>query len=206
MNATTERRALTPGGPTRTRAERARSEPMAVSPVGEGYYDVVTDDDSVYTVSLPEGRCTCPDSRIRGATCKHVRRVEMDVAAARVPPPDRREATCAECSSRFFADEDEPDPVYCASCRLRPGEPVIDREGGDLVFVVRSTDRRADEVPVPGTDHAVADHPTNEGYDRNEPVVEAVYPLPADLDPDDLSARRLRSYSFPRRRLTRPPS
>lgn len=205
MTAATERRALTPGGPRDTRAERARSEPMAVVPVGDGYYDVVTEEDHVYTVSLPAGRCTCPDSRIRGARCKHLRRAAMDVSAGRVPPPGRREAECAECDRSFFAEEDAPDPVYCAECTLRTGEAVIDRETGDLVIVVRSTDRRAEEVPVPGTDHAVADHPTNEGYDPGEPVVEAVYPLPAGIEPDDVAARHLRRYSFPRRRLTRRP-
>lgn len=205
MTAATERRALTPGGPTGTRAERARSEPMAVSPVGDGYYDVVTEDDHVYTVNLPAERCTCPDSRIRGAKCKHVRRVELDVAEGRLAPPGERTALCAECGRRFFVDEDEPDPVYCAADTLQPAEPVVDRETGDAVFVVRSTDRRAGEVPVPGSDHTVADHPTNERYDPNEPVVEVVYPLPADLDPDAVSAYRLRRYSFPRRRLTRRP-
>lgn len=205
MAASTERRALTPGGPTRTRAERARSEPMAVAAIGDGYYDVVTHDDHVYTVNLPAERCTCPDSRIRGAKCKHVRRVELDVAEGRLPPPGERAADCNECGRRFFVDEDEGDPVYCASCTLQPAEPVVDRESGDLVFVVRSTDRRADEVPVPGTDHTVAEYPGNERYDPAEPVVEAVYPLPAGLEPDEVAARHLKRYSFPRRRLTRRP-
>jgi hypothetical protein len=176
---------------------------MAVVPVGDDRYDVVTAEDRVYTVDLPAGTCTCPDSRIRGARCKHVRRVAADVAADRVPAPGEREATCADCGRGFFVDEGEPDPVYCSSCTLQPGETVVDRERGDLVVVVRSTDRRAEAVPVPAAGESVADYRGNEAYARTEPVVEVLYPIPAYLEPDEIEARHLKRYAFPRGRLER---
>jgi len=178
---------------------------MAVAPIGDGYYDVVTEENHVYTVNLPGGTCTCPDSRLRGARCKHVRRVAIDVSEGRVPQPGQRRADCADCGRPFFVAEDQEDPVYCAQCTLQPGEYVIDRETGDLVVVVRTTDRRAGEVTVPGTDHSIAEHPTNGGYGPDEPLVEVLYPLPVGVEPDEIRARHLKRYSFPRRRLTRRP-
>lgn len=203
-NASTPRkRALRPGGSRRTRADRARAEPMAVAPLGGGRYDVVTHDDHVYTVSLPASTCTCPDFQHRNARCKHLRRVAIDVTEGRTPPPRKREATCASCGEAFFAPEYEVDPVYCASCTLEPGETVLDRETGDLVVVVRSTRARADEVAIPESGFTIAEYPTNEGYDPADPVVEVLYPLPANVAPDDVEPRHLKRYSFPRGRLAR---
>lgn len=198
--------ALSPDAGASTRAQRARSEPMAATPLGGGVYDVVTGGDgrTAYTVTVPEGRCTCPDSRIRGATCKHLRRVAIEITAGRLPAPDEREAACARCGRVVHADAAAPDPVYCEACTLRPGETVLDRETEDLVVVVRTTDRRADESPVRGTGETVSSYPGNAAYDSADRVVEVVYPPPADADPDDVAARPPRRYSFPRGRLRRP--
>lgn len=188
------------------RAERARTEPMAVLPAGEGWYDVVTEDRDAYAVDLLAGTCTCPDHRIRGARCKHLRRVALEVTAGLVPPPGYRAADCANCGAEHVVADGVPDPVYCATCTLSPGEFVLDDAAGDLVAVVRTTDRRADETPIPGTGYTVASYPGNGDYPDRDVVVEVVYPPPADLDDRELAARHLRRYSFPRSRLRRPPT
>ncbi len=203
MTATTDRRALTPGGPRGSRAERARSEAMAVLAVGDGAYDVVTEDDHVYTVDLSAGTCTCPDYRVRGARCKHLRRVAIDVTEGRVPPPGMREATCGDCGREFFVVESTPDPAYCTDCTLRTGETAVDRESDDLVIVARTTNRRADGTPISGTEYTVASYPGNADYDPADQVIEVLYPLPRGLDPDDVRPHHLRTYSFPRGRLER---
>ena len=198
---TTERRALQPGADGDSRAARARSEPMAVVSLGSGLYDVVTDDDTAYTVDLRDGRCTCPDHRHRDARCKHLRRVAIDVTAGRVPAPDERAAFCGDCGEVVHAPEATPDPVYCEDCTLTPGDFVVDRESGDLLAVVQTTDRRADETTIPGTGHTVASYPGNSDYEDRDVVVEVVYPTPAD--PDRIRERPPRSYTFPRGRLRR---
>jgi len=38
-------------------------------------------------VDVREGRCTCPDHEHRGARCKHLRRVAIEVTDGEVPPP-----------------------------------------------------------------------------------------------------------------------
>jgi hypothetical protein len=179
---------------------------MAVIPLGNGEYDVVTGDDrrTVYTVSLPARECTCPDSRLRDARCKHLRRVAIEITEGRVPAPGQRTAVCDGCGERLFAAADAPDPVYCRGCTLRPGETVLDRATDDLLVVVRTTDRRANAVSIPGTEYTVATYPGNDGYDPDDRVVEVVYPLPSDADPDDVAERPPRRYSFPRGRLRRP--
>jgi hypothetical protein len=203
MTATTDKRALSPGGPRDTRADRARSEAMAVVAVGDGSYDVISEDDHVYTVDLGDGTCTCPDYRIRGARCKHLRRVAIDVTEGRAPPPGMRDATCSDCGREFFVAESTADPVYCEDCTLRPGEAVADRESDDLVVVARTTNRRADCTPIHGTEYTVASYPGNADYDPADQVVEVLYPLPSGIDPDDIQPRHLRTYSFPRGRLER---
>ncbi|GGL46333.1 SWIM zinc finger family protein [Halocalculus aciditolerans] len=194
---------LSPGGPTATRADRARSEPMAVEPLGGGRYDVVTHDDHVYTVTLPESRCTCPDSKYRGENCKHIRRVAIDVTERRVPAPGQEETPCADCGAATFTPEDDDTLAYCPRCTLRPGTYVRDRERGDVLVVRDTTSERADETAIPGADHTVASYPTNGEYAANDVVVDVLYPLGSDVDPADLDARRLRSYAFPRGRLER---
>lgn len=199
----TDRRAVVPNGHRDSRVARALTERMAVVPVGDGVYDVVTDGDTVYTVNVEDRSCTCPDHRIRGTTCKHLYRVTHDIEAGAVPGPEERNATCVNCGTDFHAPAAQVDPVYCPACTLSPGEPVRDRERGDVLIVVRSTNRRANQVTVPGTDHTVAAHPGNERFDPADLVVEAMYPLPAGLTSDAVQSRRVRRYSFPRRRLER---
>jgi hypothetical protein len=183
------------------RAERARRESMAVRAVGDGVYDVVTADESVYTVDLSVGECTCPDYRYRGARCKHLRRVAIEVTAGRVPAPGQREASCADCGERFFAPETATDPVYCRACALSSGDLAVDRENGDLVVVAAVLNGRADEVSA--GDGSVADYPGNEAYATADRVVEIVYPLPAGLSPEEIEDRKVRRYRFPRGRLRR---
>ncbi|GGL29514.1 hypothetical protein GCM10009037_11520 [Halarchaeum grantii] len=191
---------LAPDGPTENRADRARSEPMAVVALGDGRYDVVVRGGAAYTVSLDEGTCTCPDYRYRERRCKHRRRVAIDVTERRVPAPDERDATCAACGDPVFVAADAPDPAYCGACTLAPGTLVRDRERGDVLVVVETLTRRATDVAV--GDHTVADHPTNDGYDPRDAVVEAVYPT-RDATPGSLRERGVRTYAFPRARLER---
>jgi hypothetical protein len=174
---------------------------MAVVPLGSGRYDVVTEDEDVYTVRLPAGRCTCPDYRHRGARCKHLRRTALEVTRGTVPAPDQRAASCAACGAETFVHETVSDPVYCGDCTLAPGDFAVDEAADDLLVVVRTTDRRASDVEIPGTGHTVASYPGNSGYDADDVVVEAVYPVPAD--PDRVRSRPPRVYSFPRGRLRR---
>lgn len=193
--------ALSPGGSTATRADRARSERMAVTAIGGGQYDVATEFDTRYTVDLPRSTCTCPDYRHRDARCKHLRRVAIDVTEGRVPPPGQREDACTSCERPVYVSEDEPTPVYCTECTLETGRFVRDRERGDLLVVARTTRKRANEVEVPGWDTTVADYPTNRDYPESDLVVEVLYPISAGIAPEDLTARDLKKYAFPRSRL-----
>ena len=185
------------------RSRRARMERMAVTPLGGGVYEVESQSGNTYSVDLPGGRCTCPDHNFRGVRCKHLRRVAMEVTERRVPPPGKAAVSCVNCGEEWFADERATGPHLCEDCALAPGETAVDRETGDLLVVVRTTDRRADEVTVPDREVTVADYPTNEGYRADDAVVEAIYPLPARLAPNEVESRHLRRYSFPRSRLVR---
>jgi len=176
------------------RAARAWTEPMAVRPDPEdgdrpvARYRVDAASGATYTVDPVAGTCPCPDSRFRGVTCKHRRRVAIEITAGRVPAPGERRVRCPVCGRTTDAPPDEP--PLCGGCRFEPGETVTDRETGNRLVVERVRAARADEVAVPGADTTVADHPTNAGYPRADPVVEAVYPDGAG-----------RSYRYPRSRL-----
>ncbi|MFC7167269.1 SWIM zinc finger family protein [Halospeciosus flavus] len=199
--STTPKRSLAPHAGADSRAARARAERMGVVPIGGGCYDVVTETDTVYTVDLPGSRCTCPDHRYRHTRCKHLRRVAIEVNEGEVPPPGKSETGCETCGKRVYATEHEPGPAYCEQCTLDVGDFVVDRERETLLVVARTTDKRADEVRVPGTDHTVAAHPTNRAYDGRDVVVEVMYPLRADVDPEEITGTQLERYSFPRARL-----
>ena len=179
------------------RSVRAWTEAMAVAPLGGGRYAVEGQSDNTYVVDLPASDCTCPDHTIRGERCKHLRRVAIEVNRGRVAPPGKVRGTCAACRREAFLPEDGP--PLCDACRLEPGDLATDRETGDTVLVARVTDARADEVPVGETGGTVADYPTNEGYPRDDLVVEAVYPFSRPGVPRSDLPR----YSFPLSRLAR---
>ncbi|HET7325437.1 MAG TPA: SWIM zinc finger family protein, partial [Halococcus sp.] len=129
------------------RAARAWTERMAVTALGEGRYGVESQSGATYTVDLSRGRCSCPDHEIRGERCKHLRRVAIEITEKRVPPPGFRAADCLDCGRETFVSEDIRLPL-CEYCGFDSGERVRDRETGDLLTVVRTTDRRADEVEI----------------------------------------------------------
>lgn len=176
------------------RSARAWTEPMAVRATGDGRYAVENRQGRTYTVGLDAGDCTCPDHRIRGERCKHLRRVAIEVTRGRVPAPGKVRGTCRGCGREGFVPENGP--AYCRDCRLEPDDLATDRETGDAVVVVAVPGEPADEVEVAGTGRSVADYGTNEGYPRDDPVVEVVYPFDGDVP---FTERR--HYSFPHSRL-----
>ena len=178
------------------RAARAWTERMAVRPLGDGRYAVDSQSDATYVVDVPDHSCTCPDNQIRGERCKHLRRVGIEITTRRVPAPGKRAATCAACGVDAFVPEDD-EPPLCDACRLEPDDVVQDREAGDRLVVASVTPDCANEVVVEAVGETVADYATNDGYPRDDLVVEAVYL--GDLARSE-SPRR---YSFPRSRLER---
>ncbi|MEF8872001.1 MAG: SWIM zinc finger family protein [Haloarculaceae archaeon] len=176
------------------RAARAWTERMAVRHLGGADYAVDSQSGATYVVDAREGTCTCPDATIRGETCKHQRRVALEITSRRVPPPGKRRADCAACGAEAFVPEASRPPALCEACELDPGDVVLDRETGDRLVVVAVTDRRADEVTIEAADTTVADYPTNDGYPTDDLVVEVRY-LP------DAASGHARTYLFPLSRL-----
>jgi hypothetical protein len=178
------------------RAARAWTERMAVRPLGDGRYAVDSQSGATYVVDPDAHSCTCPDHEIRGAVCKHMRRVAIEISTRRVPPPGKRFATCAACGAETTVDRDSAPPALCLACALDSGDVVRDRESGDRLVVVGVLDARADEIRVGPDERPVADYETNAAYPRDDIVVEAVYL--GDYGDEDA-----RTYSFPRSRLDR---
>ncbi len=176
------------------RAARAWAEPMAVRHLGGPEYAVDSQSGATYVVDAEVGTCSCPDARIRSATCKHQRRVAIEITARRVPPPGHRRETCAACGTDTVVPEDSDPPALCGTCRLDPGEVVLDRETGDRLVVAAVTDRRAEKVTVDAGETTVADYPTNDGYPDDDIVVEASYL-------SDVATGTDRTYAFPLSRL-----
>jgi hypothetical protein len=168
---------------------------MAVRPLRDGRYAVETDG-GTYVVDLESDDCTCPDRRLRGARCKHLRRVALEVTARRVPPPGERTAVCAVCGGRTFVPTAAAGPALCARHAIRPGTIVRDRETGDRLLVVAALGERADRVET-DEGRLVADYPSNADYGRHEPVFRAVY-VDTLRRGDDV-----RTYAFPASRLQR---
>ena len=192
---TVDGRAPGPGRDDDERAERARTEPMTVRPLRDGRY-VVETDGGTYVVDVERGTCTCPDHAIRGAHCKHLRRVAIEINEGTVPAPDERTAVCAVCGAETFVPIDAAAPHLCDRHDHDPGDFVRDRETGDLLLVVAATGERADERATE-EGRLVADYETNADYGDHEPVFEAVY-LESLRDVDPTSLRR---YGFPASRL-----
>jgi hypothetical protein len=169
---------------------------MAVTPLGGGRYAVEGQSERTYTVDLPAGDCSCPDHRIRGVRCKHLRRVAIMVNRHETPPPGRLAGECLACGRERFLVESGP--ALCDDCRPDPGDFATDRETGDTLLVARVTTDRADEVAIEGWG-TVADYPTNDGYPRDDPVVEVVYPFSGKRGQNVTDLPR---YSFPLSRLS----
>lgn len=181
------------------RSRRAWTERMAVRLLPDGRYAVDSASGATYVVDLRGGDCTCPDSEIRGALCKHVRRVAIEINQGRVRSP-AGPVRCRLCDSRVpVADEDGP-PWFCADCALEPGDVVYDRErdADTPLLVVAIDDRRADEVTIDGSDLTVAEYGENRSYSPSDPVVEVVYPRSVH------GGAEPRRYSFPASRLAQP--
>ena len=192
-----ERRPLVPDlSKLEERSVRAWTEAMAVTPLGAGRYAVESESDARYLVDLPRGRCSCPDHGIRGERCKHLRRVAIEVNERRVPPPGAREGRCGGCGRTTFLPEEGPS--ICGDCWLEPGDVATDRETGETLVVQRLTDEHADERIVEATGRTVADHPTNDGYPSDDPVVEVVYPFSGS---PEQRLEELPRYAFPYSRL-----
>jgi hypothetical protein len=174
---------------------------MTVQAVGGGTYLVDGQSGNRYTVDLPGGRCTCPDHRYRGVWCKHLRRVAREVATGTVLRPGLSRVDCDVCGREFVAEEPVRSPSICERCDHDPGDFVVDRTSGDLLVVARGPEGRADETEIPGRDVTVADYPGNEDFPDDDPVVEVMYPLPSNLDRENVKPHHLRRYAFPASRL-----
>ncbi|RLM50916.1 MULTISPECIES: SWIM zinc finger family protein [unclassified Halorubrum] len=189
----------TRSSPADERAERALSEPMTVRQLPDRRY-VVDTDGGTYVVALDAGRCTCPDHAIRGARCKHLRRVALSVTAGVVPAPDERVGACAVCGTATFVPADEGGSYLCDAHAFDPGTVVSDRETGDRLVVTAVTTERADEYRT-DDGRPLVDYASNAAYGAHEPAVEAVYV--SSLRPD-FAPRDARTYAFPASRLTAP--
>jgi hypothetical protein len=176
---------------------------MTVRPLRDGRY-VVESEGGTYVVNAARAACTCPDSAIRGARCKHVRRVSAEIERGLVPAPDEREGVCAVCGGRAFVPIHERGAVLCGAHDRDPGDIVRDRETGALLVVVGRVRERADEART-REGRVVADYETNANYGGHEPVFAAAYVdrLPAGSDPGDVLAAVAGEprYLFPASRL-----
>ncbi len=182
------------------RARRAREQAMAVRPLRDGRY-VVDTDGGTYVADLEHRSCTCPDHQIRGARCKHLRRVAIEVTEGRVPPPQQRTAVCAVCGDPTFVPLSATGSQLCERHAPTPGDLVRDRETGKLLIVTAVTTERADQRVVEEREQSIAAFESNADYGDHEPVIDAVY-VPAQLPVDgplDLGDRK--RYGFPASRL-----
>lgn len=192
------------GGSSRfdERSVRARTEDMQVRALGSGRYAVHSESGHDYLVDVNERSCTCPDHAIRGARCKHMRRVAMEITAGSVAPPSYVASTCASCGGFALVPPGAPEPHLCGDHALAVGDRAWDRETEKVVLVVGVSPERADAVRIPDQDVTVAGYESNAAYPPNDPVVAAVYP-PVRVREDGPQPGELRVYSFPLSRLER---
>lgn len=181
-----------------TRTVRARTEPMTIRPTRDRRYIVETDG-GTYVVSLDAGSCTCPDAAIRGARCKHRRRVAMEVTNGTVPAPDERISVCAVCGRETFVSTAATGSYLCETHQFEPGETVRDRETGNRLVVTAVTSDRADVVET-DEGRRVSEYATNADYGSHEPVIEAEYVDSARESGETAERKR---YRFPASRLRR---
>ena len=95
------------------RTHRARHQEMDVALFRVGVYAVASSSGNQYEVDVLEKTCTCPDWQETepAGGCKHIRRVNLEIRAGRVPRPDGRLPTqaVADGGQRFDrAHESEP--------------------------------------------------------------------------------------------------
>ncbi|WP_324665936.1 SWIM zinc finger family protein [Haloarcula sediminis] len=179
------------------RSRRAWTERMLVDRRDDDTYAVTTESGHTYRVDLREHSCSCPDHRIRGERCKHLRRVAIEITARSVAPPGRQRARCDVCGRVTFVSEAEVPPHRCRRCGLVPGDIVLDRETGKRLVVARVIDERADERVIEATGETVAEYERNDGYPADDRVVAATYLR------DARGSNPARRYAFPRSRLDR---
>lgn len=182
---------------------------MLVRPLRDGRY-VVETDGGTYVVDVERETCTCPDSAIRDARCKHRRRVALEIDARLLPGPNERERVCAVCGGPAFVpiDTDNETPVLCERHDHDPGDLVQDRETGSLLVVVDALEQRADATRT-DEGRLVAAYETNESYGGQEPVFAVVYvdslrPAESRRDGDAQTiegVEEARRYLFPASRL-----
>jgi len=163
---------------------------MRLRPLRDGR-TVVDTDGGTYVVDTGHEQCTCPDATIRGARCKHCRRVAIESAAGRLPPPGTRHGVCAVCGTRTHVAVDQS-TALCETHAFEVGELVVDRETGSVLIVCSQTPDRADSRRTEDG-RLIADIDTNASYGAHEPVIEAVYASAVD--------RPAKRYGFPASRL-----
>jgi hypothetical protein len=102
------------------RTVRALTEKHTVLSKGGGIYEVVSESGRSYAVDMEGTRCTCPDHKHRGATCKHLRRVAFATGEQPIP-----------------ADLDGVDPLLGKHTDGQPystdEEPVVATGGGEII-------------------------------------------------------------------------
>ena len=95
------------------RTQRAYREPMQVAlACAGGRYTVYAASDNTYEVDVVTKTCTCGDYQKNepDGGCKHVRRVDMEVRANRVPTPDGRLPTPPMVDGGIVATDGVTDP------------------------------------------------------------------------------------------------
>jgi hypothetical protein len=95
-----------------SRTQRAYRESMQVSLAhAGGHYTVYAASGTTYDVDIVAETCTCPDYRANEPEggCKHLRRVDLEIQAKRVPTPDGRlpARPAADGSHDFATSTDE---------------------------------------------------------------------------------------------------